>query len=54
MSEAGSKSEQQQPSDQQVAKLIEAQKQSGMSVAAFAREHGIPVWKLYQAGRAKR
>ena len=25
-----------------------------MSVAAFARKHDIPVWKLYQAGRTKR
>ena len=54
MSKPESKAEQQQLSDERVAKLIKAQKRSGMSVAAFAREHGVPVWKLYQAGRARR
>lgn len=54
MSKPESISEQQQPSDDEVAKLIKAQKRSGISVAAFAREHGVPVWKLYQAGRARR
>ena len=39
--------------DPQIAKLIEEQKHSGMSIAAFAREHGLPPWKLYQAGRRR-
>ena len=51
---ARSKAGQQRPIDPQVAKLIEDQKRSGMSIAAFAKEHGVPVWKLYQAGRRRR
>ncbi len=31
--------------------LLEEQAASGQSVAAFARERGIPVWKLYRAKR---
>ena len=54
MATAESKAQQQQPGDQSIAELITAQKRSGMSIAAFAREQGIPVWKLYQAGRPKR
>ena len=49
-----SNARQQRPIDEQVAKLIKEQKGSGMSVAAFARKHGVSPWKLYQAGRAGR
>ena len=54
MSNPESKAEQWQPSNEEVAELIKAQKRSGMSVAAFARQRGIPVWRLYHAGKAKR
>ena len=54
MSKPESKAEHQQPSDEEVAELLKAQKRSGMSVAAFAKEHGVPVWRLYQASRPKR
>ena len=42
------------PIDERVAKLLEAQRHSGKSVAAFAREHGIQPWRLYQAGQPRR
>ena len=42
------------PGDGQIAELIEAQRRSGMSIAAFARKHGVSAWKLYQAGRKRR
>ena len=54
METAESKAQQQQPSGRTIAELIAAQKKSGLSVAAFAREHGVSVWRLYQAGRPKR
>ena len=54
MSKPESKAAEHQPSDEEVAKLIKAQKRSGMSVASFARKHGVSVWRLYQAGRPKR
>ena len=42
------------PIDPQVAELIAQQKQSGLSVAAYAREHDVPKWKLYDARRSLR
>ena len=54
MARPETKARQQRPGDPRIAKLIEAQKRSGMSIAAFAKEHGVPVWKLYQAGRTRR
>ncbi len=48
------KTEPQRPIDEQTAQLLEEQKRSGMSVAAFARERGVPVWRLYQAGKVRR
>lgn len=42
------------PIDERVAKLLEAQRRSGKSVAAFAKEHGIQPWRLYQAGQPRR
>jgi hypothetical protein len=54
MATAESKAGQRGPSNQQLAKLIEDQKRSGLSVAVFAKKHGIPVWKFYQAGRTRR
>jgi hypothetical protein len=33
--------------------LLEEQRKSGMSVAAFARERDIPAWKLYEASRRR-
>ena len=54
METAESKAQPQQPSGRTIAELIAAQKKSGLSVAAFAREHGVSVWRLYQAGRTKR
>ena len=54
METAESKALPQQHSGRTIAELIAAQKKSGLSVAAFAREHGVSVWRLYQAGRSKR
>lgn len=34
--------------------LLEAQEASGLSIAAFAREHGIRPWSLYNARAAAR
>lgn len=33
--------------------LLEEQERSGLSIAAFARERGIPAWRLYHARRAR-
>ncbi len=54
MATAESRAGQPRPGNRQLSKLIEDQKRSGLSVAAFAKKHGIPVWKLYQAGRTRR
>jgi len=54
METAESKTQQQRPREQTIAELISAQKKSGMSIAAFARERGVPAWELYQATRPKR
>ena len=40
------------PEDHEVQALLEAQAESGMSLAAFARERGVSNWKLYKAKRA--
>ena len=42
------------PIDPQLVELIAHQEQSGLSVAAYAREHDISSWKLYDARRALR
>lgn len=42
------------PIDPQLVELITQQKSSGLSVAAFAREHGVPKWKFYEARRSLR
>ena len=42
------------PIDPQLAELIAHQEESGLSVAAYSREHGIPKWKLYDGRRALR
>jgi hypothetical protein len=42
------------PIDPQLAELIAHQEQSGLSVAAYAREHNLPKWKLYEARRSLR
>lgn len=54
METAESKGQPQQFDGRTIAELVAAQKKSGLSVAAFAREHGVSVWRLYQAGRSKR
>lgn len=42
------------PIDPQLVELIAHQEKSGLSVAAYAREHDLPSWKLYDARRAIR
>lgn len=42
------------PIDPQLAELLAHQEKSGLSVAAYSREHGIPKWKLYDGRRALR
>lgn len=54
MAKQDPKAEAQGRDRQQLVKLLEDQKRSGLSVAAFARKHGVPVWKLYQAHRTRR
>ncbi len=40
--------------DPQLAELLAHQEKSGLSVAAYSREHGVPKWKLYDGRRALR
>ncbi len=42
------------PSRAELLALIEKQKQSGKSIAAFARAHGVEPWRLYQATRSRK
>lgn len=40
------------PRDDEIPSLLEALAASGGNTAAFAREHGLSPWKLYEARRA--
>ena len=40
------------PTDEEIPALLEAVASTGVSIAAFAREHGLAPWKLYEARRA--
>ncbi len=40
------------PADHEVPGLLKEQLESGLSLAAFARERGLGTWKLYKARRA--
>jgi len=42
------------PTDEEIPGLLEAVAAAGGNTAAFAREHGLAPWKLYQAQRAAR
>jgi hypothetical protein len=42
------------PSSQRVTELLKQQEGSGLSIAAFARQHGLRPWRLYQANQARR
>ena len=42
------------PIDPQLIELIAQQERSGLSMAAFARKHGMPKWKFYEGRRALR
>ena len=37
----------------EAALLLEEQRDSGLSIAAFARERDVPAWKLYEASRRR-
>ena len=39
------------PTDDEIPSLLESLKASGGNIAAFAREHGLATWKLYEAQR---
>ena len=39
------------PTDEEIPSLLEALEASGGNTAAFAREHGLAAWKLYEARR---
>ena len=39
--------------DAEISKHVADHARSGMSVAAYARKHGIPAWRLYGARRRK-
>ena len=40
--------------DEDVQRLLAEQEASGLSVAAFARERGVPTWTLYDGRRRLR
>lgn len=40
------------PPDEEIPALLEAVAAAGGNTAAFAREHGLSPWKLYEARRA--
>ena len=40
------------PTDDEIPALLEAVAAAGGNTAAFAREHGLSPWKLYEARRA--
>ena len=40
--------------DGETQKLLVEQKASGLSVAAFARERGVPKWRLYEGRQRQR
>ncbi len=42
------------PIDPQLIELIAQQESSGLSMAAFAREHNVSKWRFYEARRALR
>ncbi len=42
-----------QPKTPDLAQLLVELDKSGMSTSAFAREHGLPAWKLYYALKAR-
>ncbi len=41
------------PQSQRDQALLDEQQQSGLTIAAFAREQGIPAWRLYHARQAR-